>query len=234
MVTAALQAPVAGSKDEAYWVEMDGYRPFDHPMVRAFTEPRIRTMCHTIGAGRDKRLLDAGTGPGAFMCSLDRFYDVYGIDTSPHMLSKNPLKDKCRCLDASNTGLPDASYDIVFEANMLHHVDDPVATVREMSRLSSEWLVLLEPNRLNPVMMALAVLRKEERTVLKSSRRFVRDLVKPPFEIVHMETAGMIAPNRIPLALLPVLRPFDFSFPLGMFHFLIARRTEAPKHTYER
>ena len=181
-------------------------------------------MRRIIGPGRHKKLLDAGTGPGAFMCPLDELYDVDGIDTSPYMLGKNPLKNKCRCVDAASTGLPDESYDIVFEANMLHHVDDPGATVREMSRLSSEWLVLLEPNRYNPVMTALALVRKEERKVLKSSRRFVRDLVEPPFEVVHIETAGMIAANRIPMVLLPMLRLFDFSFPLGMFHFLIARR----------
>ena len=224
MGTTTLPAGALGSKDEGYWIDHDSYRPHDHAMVRAFTEPRIRTMRRIIGAGRHMKLLDAGTGPGAFMCPLDKLYDVDGIDTSPYMLDKNPLKNKCRCVDAANTGLPDESYDIVFEANMLHHVDNPGATVREMSRLSSEWLVLLEPNRYNPVMTALALLRKQERRLLKSSRRFVRNLVKPPFEIVHMETAGMIAANRIPLPLLPVLRLFDFSFPLGMFHFLIARR----------
>ena len=186
-------------------------------------------MRRIIGAGRHKKLRDAGTGPGTFMCPLDELYDAYGIDTSPYMLDKNPLKHKCRCVDAANTGLPDESYDIVFEANMLHHVDDPRDTVREMSRLSSEWLVLLEPNRYNPVMTALALCRKEERRVLKSSGRFVRALIEPPFEIVHLETAGMIAPNRIPTMLLPMLRLFDFSFPLGMFHFLIARRQKPPQ-----
>lgn len=46
---------------------------------------------------------------------------------------------------------------MVFEANVLHHVADREGVIREMARTSSRYVVLLEPNRNNPLMFAFSL-----------------------------------------------------------------------------
>ncbi len=217
----------ADSYQHDYWeASAKWYRTNEHPVVRAYVEPRVAKVIDIIGAGREKRLLDVGTGNGVFLLPFESHYDAYGIDTSSHMLAANPLEHKCILGDARHCPAPDHAFDIVFTANTLHHVADPVAMVAEFARLSAQWIVLLEPNRYNPVMLALATVRRDERKVFKFTRAYLKSFLPKSFELVHLETGGMITANRIPSVLLPVLKLLDFRSPFGMFTLLVARRAE--------
>jgi ubiquinone/menaquinone biosynthesis C-methylase UbiE len=56
----------------------------------------------------------------------------------------------------------DNSFDVVFCHALLHHVDDIDRVIGEMKRVSCKWIVLLEPNRNNPLMFLFSLLIKEE------------------------------------------------------------------------
>jgi NAD(P)-dependent dehydrogenase (short-subunit alcohol dehydrogenase family) len=102
------------------------------------------------------------------------------------------------------------AFDIVFEANVLHHVADRNAVVREMARVSRRYIDLLEPNRYNPLMFGFSVLVSAERGGLKSClRRLHEELQNAGARVTASIATGMISQNNTPSALVPFLRRFD-------------------------
>jgi len=82
-----------------------------------------------------------------------------------------------RVVEGELTYLPfgDRSFDVVFEANLLHHVEDRTEVVREMARVSRRWVILIEPNRYNPLMLAFGwqCRRNGSLTSTKTSNRAI-------------------------------------------------------------
>jgi SAM-dependent methyltransferase len=170
-------------------------------------------------------VLDVGCGNGVFTLYLrDRCRSVTGIDFSTRMLSENP----CRPLIQGDVGrLPilSGAYDACFEANVLHHVDSPEQVVREMARASRRWVILLEPNRSNPVMFAFGLLVKAERASLRSHAGGLRKLAESCGLSVRLcLSTGMISQNNTPAALVPMLRYFDQPFALGEYVIIVAEK----------
>src|SRR5207244_76169 len=133
-----------------YWSQAS-YRPPDHPVVAAYAEPKMEFIRKHIPL-EGRNVLDVACGNGLFTVRLARTArSVVGVDLSAHMLASNPHPWR---VQASAMALPcgDESFDVVFEANLLHHVDDPEQAVRELARCSRRHLALVEPNRWNPLM----------------------------------------------------------------------------------
>ena len=80
---------------------------------------------------------------------------VRRLTWTAYLLSQNP-HGLLTCGDAASLPFRDASFDLVFEANLLHHVSDANAVIGEMHRVSRKYVVLLEPNRYNPLMFAFS------------------------------------------------------------------------------
>jgi ubiquinone/menaquinone biosynthesis C-methylase UbiE len=92
------------------------------------------------------RVLDAGCGPGSITVGLAEHVapgEVVGIDRSPDVieqaqrLASERGVTNARFQTASVTSLPfdDASFDAVFAHTLLEHVRDPLAALREFSRV---------------------------------------------------------------------------------------------------
>lgn len=76
------------------------------------------------------RLLDAGAGRMAYRKMLEEFAESYeGLD----MADSTGRLD--HMADLQKTGLPDAMYDTVFCTQVLQHLPEPEAAVREMARV---------------------------------------------------------------------------------------------------
>jgi ubiquinone/menaquinone biosynthesis C-methylase UbiE len=96
---------------------------------------------------RPLRLIDMGTGPGSIPILIARArpnWQITALDASKAMLRIAGIAFKMTGLhervkthlgDAKATGLPPASFDVVFCNNFLHHMPDPVPLWREMKRL---------------------------------------------------------------------------------------------------
>ena len=123
-------------------------------MVSAYADPKmdfIRSHAPITGS-----ILDLGCGNGIFTQRLSKEGAmVTGLDFSAHLLSQNP-HNVLTCGDATLLPFRDASFDLVFEANLLHHVSDAGTVLKEMHRVSRKYVVLLEPNRNNPLMFAFS------------------------------------------------------------------------------
>lgn len=111
---------------------------------------------HLLGDVRGKTVLDYGCGSGENALLLaSRGAMVTGIDISPELieiaklrLEINGLAAEFRAISGYDTGLPDASVDVVFCIAILHHLDLELAR-REVLRVLKPGgaLIVQEPVR---------------------------------------------------------------------------------------
>jgi len=197
------------AKTEKYW-STTKYRLPKDPIVQKFARSKIDIIRKYINLN-GLSILDVGCGNGVFMHHLGAtsVSRVVGIDISEAMLSKNTSGD---LLMASAERIPfaDNSFDLVFEANLLHHSRNPELILREMRRVARKYVVLIEPNRLNPVMFLFSLLNSIERGGLRSSRAYIKNLINSAsLGLVHITTQGLVTQNNTPDFLFSFLKSFD-------------------------
>jgi SAM-dependent methyltransferase len=221
---------MSGRRGHARWAEQDRhwrrarYRRADDPVAQAYARPKIDLVEQALPLAGCS-VLDAGCGSGLFTRLLrQRARLVIGADRSLFMLRQTDRRGHL-CADACQLPFADRSFDVAWAANLLHHTDRPQSVVDELARVARSALVLIEPNRLNPVMAAFSLLVPAERRGLRSSRRFLCALVqRAGLRCSAFWTCGLISQNNTPGVLVPWLRSFDRDFPLGEYHVLVARR----------
>jgi len=184
------------------------YRDPRDPVVSAYADPKLKFLWDHVKT--DGGILDVGCGNGTFTLRLSQWSaTVVGLDQSLHLLSHNAHKP---LVVGDSTSLPfrSGAFDLVFEANVLHHVGERSGMVRELARVSRRYVAILEPNRINPVMFLFALLVRAERGVLASSvGRLTSEIGEAGLRMRACITTGMISQNNTPRFLIPVLRRFD-------------------------
>lgn len=211
---------------EEYWErqELKKRRPPTHPAVKAYVLSRIKQLIPYVDFNDGTRLLDVGCGNGFFTFYFDQVCDVSGVDYSEKMLKMNPVKKTFRA-DASDLPFQDSSFDVVFCHALLHHVEHVDDVIQEMKRVSARLVVILEPNRNNPLMFLFSLLVPEERKALRFSLRYLKGMVeRNKLQIIASFSFGLSVPNRMPAFVAPLARLFDFKHPLGMTNFIIAAK----------
>ncbi len=198
----------------------------EHPVIKEYVVSKIDEIGKYIPIEKNTRLLDVGCGNGFFTYYFDQVCDVFGIDFSEKMVDLNPVKNKA-VMNAEELKFEDNSFDVIFCHALLHHVDDIDRVVQEMKRVSRKWIVLLEPNRNNPLMFLFSLLVREEWKAMRFSLRYMKKFVKRNGLTVNKSFSyGMIVPNKSPKFLLPFLRLFNFRQPFGMTNFIIASKPD--------
>lgn len=209
------------------------YRGPDHPVVRLFAESKLamfeRTAPGLPWAGGDPLVLDLGAGPGVFTAPLlRRFARVVALDVHDRLLSRNPAPWRLRG-DALRLPFADASFDVLFLGNLLHHLDAPVDCLAECRRVMQPGAALLsvEPNRRHPLMFAFGLAVAEERRLLAYSPSHLRHLAqRAGLRVAAHATTGQIFQNKTPPWLLPLLAPLErLSYPLGAYQLAVMRKS---------
>lgn len=192
--------------------------------MAAYADPKIEFLNQHVSF-TNRRVLEVGCGNGTFTIRLaQKAAAVIGVELSSHMLGENPHK-LCVVGTANGLPFPDQSFDIVFAANLLHHVSTPHEVLGELRRCSARYLMLVEPNRWNPLMLGLGLVVKAERGTLRSSRRtLLRQVEHAGLRIVALTTTGMISQNRTPGFFVPWLKRFDREMALGEYIVICAER----------
>ena len=171
------------------------YRDPNDYVVESFVRPKIKFMEKKGCFGKkDLKILDVGSGNGTFGWYFKKYTDkVFSLDYSDHLLKLNAAKQKILAT-AYHLPFRDNQFDVVFEANLLHHLDSPCDAIKEMKRCSKEFLVFIEPNRYNPLMFIFSLLVTPERGVLVSYRKKWKDVIeKSDIEVVDDIVTGMIS-----------------------------------------
>ena len=83
------------------------------------------------------RVLDVGCNSGYIVDFLPVNCTAYGIDVSPELVKRARKRlEEARIAPAEEIPYPDRSMDAVILGEILEHVHDPVAVLREASRVS--------------------------------------------------------------------------------------------------
>ncbi len=150
------------------------------------------------------RVLDVGCGVGQVVARLtEAGYEAHGVDVSgPNISRARKFSDRCQLYDGKRLPFPDNHFACAGALNVLEHVDEPEAFLRELVRVAAVGgrVVVSSPNFLrvlgfgyHPRMRGLAnkwrnwkligVKRRQMRT-RPDSVRFERmpPIVKTPFE----------------------------------------------------
>jgi ubiquinone/menaquinone biosynthesis C-methylase UbiE len=125
--------------------------------VEAYRERLLSAF--RIGPGRGKKALDLGCGDGLEAVYLARLgYSVLALDLQAHPRWKALEKEwkgriRFKVADAAKLKSLKPGFDLAFEKDMLHHVDEPPAVLAEMKRLLKKGgkLYIAECNRYNPI-----------------------------------------------------------------------------------
>lgn len=215
----------------AYWrsqIQKERRDP-RHPIVRAYVTPKLEYISKFVSLKGQVKVLDVGAGNGFFSYYFDKLADTTAVDYSDVILQENPIRKK-QVMDARDLKFSDGLFDLVFCHALLHHIEknERHIVVEEMKRVSSRFVVAIEPNRNNPLMALFGIVKKEERGTLDFSRGYLRKLFESAgLRIVAETSFGLLTPNRMPIpkALLP-LEGRLFERPLwgGMYNILIARK----------
>jgi ubiquinone/menaquinone biosynthesis C-methylase UbiE len=200
------------------------YRDPMHPVVSAYADPKIEFIRQHVSL--TGQILDVGCGNGIFTLRLvNAAATVTGLDYSRHLLCQN-THSALVCGDATTLPFSDGSFDVAFEANVLHHVPDRERVIQEMARTTRRYVVLLEPNRYNPLMFAFSLAVRAERGGLKSCMsRLEAEVARCGLRVVKTLATGMISQNNTPAPLIPILKRFDRPIWWGEYLILIAEKT---------
>ena len=220
------------SQQIEYWSSRGNQRAYNHPVVELFARQRLDYLRSMIDIPKGARLLDVGCGDGFSTFYAARFgIEVFGVDRSEFMLSHHPLRSRVACGDAYALPFADESFDIVWSWELLHHSSDPATIMREMQRVSRKYCVIFEPNRYNPALFLYGLFKKEERWLLRWTKRFARStFANQDWRICSVENCGAIFPNATPVFLVGALRHLPFRLPLvGISIALLAEKVSASR-----
>jgi ubiquinone/menaquinone biosynthesis C-methylase UbiE len=129
-----------------------------------------------------ERVLDIGTGAGAFALALaPHVREVVGVDIVPELLAearkRAPANVELVEADATKLPFPDASFDLVTTARTLHHVARPEVVVAEADRVLRPGGTLLVVDQLAPGDPIAAIeLNRFERARDPSTTRVLADV----------------------------------------------------------
>ena len=166
---AAGRPSMRGDQDQ-FWEAGGRYRPLVHPVVALFARQRVRYLQRVGALDGVGSLLDVGAGSGFSSSYYPPALRVVAADAALGMLAGNPVRERVLCA-ADRLPFAAGAFDAVTCWELLHHLADPTAAVREMLGVARRRVIVFDPNRINPGHLWLAWSRDNERGTLRFSPR---------------------------------------------------------------
>ena len=215
-------------KQREYFEKDQGFRTYEHPVVRSFAQQRINYIHTFLDLKSVKNALDVGCGSGFSTYYMQEYIsDIWAVDQSSRMLSQHPLKEseKLRIGNALELPFADNSFDLVYGWEILHHISEPSKAVAEMARVSRRYVLIAEPNPLNLAQFLFALIDSEHRWVLRYKLSYMYNLFDSVgLKVVHTSSGGWVFPNKTPLWLLPLLQLIPYRSPFGISNWVLGTK----------
>lgn len=153
-------------------IDVDGIRVADY--FEACTAPENRFILKHLGDVSGKYLLDLGCGAGENSVYFSNLgarcvasdYSPGMVEVALKLAEKNGVEIEGRVINAMAIDYPDNTFDIIYAANLLHHIPDPLVTISEMHRVLKPGgkMCFWDPLRHNPVINIYRRIATEVRT----------------------------------------------------------------------
>jgi ubiquinone/menaquinone biosynthesis C-methylase UbiE len=178
-------------------IDVDGIRVRDY--FEACTAPENRFILSHLGDVGGKKILDLGCGAGensvyfakkgAHCVAAD--YSPGMVEIATKLAAKNGVEIEGAIVNAMALDFDDNSFDIVYAANLLHHLPEPEACIREMYRVLKPGgkACFWDPLKHNPIIniyrrIATSVRTEGEQPIDINIIKFVRS----QFDGVEVDT----------------------------------------------
>ena len=156
----------------AQFINVDGIHVRNY--FEACTAPENRFILDHLEDVKGKTLLDLGCGAGensvyfalkGARCTATD-YSRGMIEKTLSLAAANHVQIDARTMNAMDIEFPADTFDIVYAANLLHHLPDPLAALREMHRVLKPGgkACFWDPLRHNPVINIYRRIATEVRT----------------------------------------------------------------------
>lgn len=208
-----------------HWDARRRYRDPRDPVAEAFARPKVDWLAERLGVDAATSVLDVGAGNGMFTWWwATRAGRVEGVELSANMIRRSPCAERLHEGDAYALPFPDASFDVVFAGNLLHHLTRPWDALAEMRRVSRGRIAICEGNRNHVPMAIFGAGSRVCRGVLHYSRRTLTNLMtEAGLEVLAVRAHGYVYENQSPPATLPVARRLERVSAGGAYLLLAAR-----------
>ncbi|HAC79753.1 MAG: class I SAM-dependent methyltransferase [Candidatus Binatia bacterium] len=168
---------------------------------------RERSLLRDLLRESASPILEVGAGEGGNLFHLVEQYpggkNCFGLDAFLPKLQFATTKVEGALWTAADAGaqpFADNTFATVLIRDVLHHLEDPFATLEESLRVlrPGGTFVLMEPNAHNPLIRLQMALVKAERGAARSTEPWLREqLSRLPLEGVHLESAVPFPLDRV-------------------------------------
>jgi SAM-dependent methyltransferase len=176
---------------------------YSHPLFCSFYD-RLARRAYDLGPGSaatSARVLEIGCGEGLLGAAFARVareraleLDYTGVDLSASGLdqARPHIQGQLLCGDAVEivSGLADARYDVITIKNLLHHIDDPAALLRQAHRARAPGgaVLVIEPTLWSIWVLLLAAMApRREKYFFRGEGRNHDAVRAAGLEIAHRE-----------------------------------------------
>lgn len=188
-------------EQKRYWDKNVNYRDVYHPIVEFFSKQRIDFIKTIIPLDEISNAIEVGCGDGFGLYFFEEYFSsVSGCDFSYLMLKTN-ISKKSKLIQADAYHLPykNHSFDLVYCWELLHHLNNPIDAIIEMKRVGKKYLLLIEPNALNPLQFLFGLSHKEERGTIRFTKKYLEQiLTAAELDNYRIYNGGWLTPNRTP------------------------------------
>lgn len=203
-----------------YFEEADSLK-YSHQTRHPYFMKTERALLDVIELRDGQRFLEVGCGEGGNLFFLNPSKaKLFGIDLFPQKLwfAQRELPTcKLVCCGVERLPFRDAAFDVVLCRDVLHHLSDREAALRELQRVCRPGgqIVVIEPNGRNPVVRLQTWLIKAERGIRWNSPESLENL------LFNVFGSKPLLRMRQPLPIYRVVLHYRFGIPrVGYWKFV--------------
>ena len=189
-------------------------------LTRAY-ERKAKIILKELADINPKRILEIGSGSGLMTYFVAKLYkeELVALDLSKEMLDlaksriTNP-KVSYVVGDGTKPDFPDGSFDAVIGVDIIHHLEDPRAAMKEWKRLVRPGgkMVFLETNVYNPIILRNIGVEHEVRAFLNTDKNLTLWPTDAGWETVKVTPAPTYTPAG-PKFMVPLFHLIDIVSP---------------------